>query len=345
MRETPPKIIGAPEVPGLIRALPDYAIFGFQGAVYYHGALYVSSNLGLLVVKDRRLTALYEWSRGDAVIEGPWLDRPGDALWAQQARDGSLLRFDGVRWQRIQLPTPRAGYSRGDILNGFQGISGSKSFWILGGGLIWRAEKSGAEWIPEPRPAIPADSRVTAFFPLGDTLAMLVPDVYVALRLRSRRERPASVYVFEPSGWKKFATLDVDGRETLTVGQTGYLRTEEGVLYAVTADKMTRLETPAPCDAIAGTSAGALLASFGRSGVFQRVADRWELRVESPFPESEGPHRVHLAESAGEIALVTAPKAGLNVTSRELPPTVVRSGTAGIWISRGKKFEPVDFPR
>src|SRR3954468_24377196 len=55
--------------------------FQYSGLVFFHGRLYASCNLGLLEVENGYPTNLYQWSKLDSVVEGPWLDTANGLLW------------------------------------------------------------------------------------------------------------------------------------------------------------------------------------------------------------------------------------------------------------------------
>ena len=188
----------------------------------------------------------------------------------------------------------------------------------------------------EPLPAMPGGSDLRTFFRLGDASVCYARDGYgIGF---GGGINTATVYVFSGS-WKKFAAVNAETRESVVVGGMAYLRSEDGALFRITEEQMVRLETPAPCDAITQTSTGALLASFGRAGIYLRIADKWELRAESPAGANDGKRWAHLAENAGEIAFVTAPIPDLEGSSYR----TVYSAKAGIWILSGGNFEKVDF--
>ena len=334
-RPSEPAVIASEKFPALISKLPDHVGFGFSGAAYFQGKLYVSSNLGLLVIKDRNIEALLQWTKSDAVIEGPWLDGTNKALWAQSANDGSLLHFDGSQWSRMPLPEPPAGYTRGDVLDGFGGRSTPRAFWMMGGNCIWRWDPGSKGWLTESLPAMPAGSAVKAFFSWDDAKVFLVRDGY-QIGIEAGKN-PATIHVFDGT-WRNFAGIDIDAKDTAQTDSFGFVRSSGGLLYQVSRNQMTRLAGPGRCDAIAKVSNGNLLASFGSSGIFERVGDQWEKRAASPFGSEEGEHWAHLAESDGEIALATSTVPQLIRGTDKF----VYSGTAGIWTASNGVFERID---
>jgi hypothetical protein len=336
-RPSDPTVIAPEQIPGLVRKLPDYAGFGYSGAAYFQGKLYVSSNIGLLVLKDHRIEALLQWTKSDAVIEGPWLDEANQSLWVQAATDASLLRFDGMQWTRMALPKPPAGfYTRGDMLTGFSGRSTSHMFWVVGGNSVWRWQPDDSTWSFEPLPPMPDGSAMLAYFNWGDNPTYLARDGYA--KGFETENNTATVYRLLQREWQTYKGRNVNARDTVQTELSGFVRGETGELFAVTPEQMTVMETPGPCDAITRTTNGTLLASFGAAGVYEYVENKWTLRVSSPFPADAAEHWTHLAESDGEITLATSQVPQLVSGTDKF----VHSGTAGIWITVKGKFQRVD---
>ena len=183
-------------------------------------------------------------------------------------------------------------------------------------------------------------SQLKAFVRLGATNVVLAREGYA----KSIEGLGDSAALYSIQGfvgtWKKKVVGDINPREVLVIGQVSYVRTEDGALYSLTADALTRMDVPSPCEAITQTSDGLLLGFFGKSGVCARVGNQWDLRVESPFSDNEEAHRASLAENAGEVALVTALGVSYNASTNKAAHT----GQAGIWLSQGSKFERVDTP-
>lgn len=71
----PPKGLSANRLGGQIRALPDYAHFSYSGLAFYKGILHVSTNFGLLEVKNGKINKVYQfqrktrWFRGHGLSE------------------------------------------------------------------------------------------------------------------------------------------------------------------------------------------------------------------------------------------------------------------------------------
>ena len=102
---------------------------------------------------------------------------------------------------------------------------------------------------------------------------------------------------------------------------------------------MERLEIPGPCEAIARTSDGYLVASFAGKGIYRREGEAWRLAVPYPYGPEEGKHWVHLAEDKGRIAFATGEYSTITDYHKG---TRAWTGTSAIWIQKGNKLEKVN---
>ncbi|MFN7997051.1 MAG: hypothetical protein U0Q18_25785 [Bryobacteraceae bacterium] len=334
-RDTPslePSSISTDKVPGLIGSLPAYAHFSLSGMAFYGDRLYVSSNLGLLVLNNGVLETLYQWQSSDPVIEGPWLDAADDALWIQHASNGSLSRLDASGWHRVQLPIPPSGdYSRGDVLSGFTGISSKQFFWIVGGGFASRWQPANAQWIPEPPPPAPQSSAVRAVAPLGSSLFYVVRE-----GLEVIPPSPYSVYNREEK-WRAMPLKTMDFKQVIATTEAVYVRASDSTLFEVTANSATPARAPGPCEAIALTSTGRLIASFEGKGIFILTHDDWQQAAPYPYESTEGEHWSRLAEKDGQIAYATTSVPHLAGDSGKRN----YSGTTALWMLQGTRLQRV----
>lgn len=142
-----PNVVPPQSIPPIIKDLPANVGFGYSGLTFFNGKLYATSNIGLLEYEGTTLSRLYKWREKDDVISGPWLDQANNSLWAFHNGINKLIRFDGKSWTLMDLPRPEDGYSRGDMLMGFRGISSNHAFWLQGGGIAWQWDAGKKAWL------------------------------------------------------------------------------------------------------------------------------------------------------------------------------------------------------
>src|SRR5215831_6203876 len=201
-----PRIISSNEVSRVVRAIPSYTRFGYSGLAFFNRNLYASSNIGLLEYNGGALSKLYKWYDRDDVISGPWFDRMTQSLWFLHDGINKLIRYDGKVWSMTDLPRPKEGFTRGDMLNGFQGISTETAFWLQGGNHAWRWDARKSVWESEP---MPDTGLFVSIAPIKDRVFVIMRHEYVPYIAESpfnRRDKPDSdaVYFFQHGKWQEF---------------------------------------------------------------------------------------------------------------------------------------------
>src|SRR5205814_1686919 len=68
-------------------------------------------------------------------------------LWIWLVGSDEFAYFDGNKWKTMRMPEPKHGLSRGNLLEGFRGISNAKTFWIEGAWHAWAWEPRHSKWI------------------------------------------------------------------------------------------------------------------------------------------------------------------------------------------------------
>ncbi|MBK8466216.1 MAG: hypothetical protein IPL32_10335 [Chloracidobacterium sp.] len=228
--------------------IPSYTRLSYSGLVYFKGRLYAATNVGILEVDGARPSKLYKWKDGDDVVSGPWLDVADDALWAMHDGLHKLIRFDGSTWRLIDLPTPKSGYTRGDVLRGFKGLGMKSGFWFAGGGHAWRWNNETSSWNTE-------ESLDRDISPLERNL--------IAIAIT---ERSGSYQV----------------EHSVYANDQGYVCTENGEIFQLTSEGIKQIDSPGKCEVIAGSPSGALVASFKGLGLFE-FSGEWRKKFESPY--------------------------------------------------------------
>jgi hypothetical protein len=87
------------------------------------------------------------------------------------------------------------------------------------------------------------------------------------------------------------------------------------------------MKIPGPCDAIAVTSDGRVIASFRGTGLF-RLESTWTRLASAPYSAPDDDHFVHLTERNGSVALARTP-----FKSR-----------GSLWVLDGQQLVRVDLP-
>jgi len=329
-----PRMLPPNEVARQIRELPKNARFSTSGLGFWNGKLYAASNIGLLEIEEQRLSAFYQWHSSYNVIEGPWREESGPALWFWDCSFNQLLRWGPKGWTRRGLPPREGGYSRGNILGGFRACWNSERTWIVGAGDAWHWDPAESEWIPEQLPR----GGVTGLAPVEKGL------IAVMLFSRSMGDggwtSEVEFSISDGTRWVRINAPPSMGLARQVVGTTeaGYLRTRDGDVIRVDRGGVRRVAQPAPCDALTRTSDGELLASFVGKGIYQYDAGEWRLRCPTPYGPEEGEHWAFLAEEKGRIAFATTEYE--TVVDWE-KGTRSWSGTSAIWVLKDKALERV----
>ncbi|HNG95533.1 MAG TPA: hypothetical protein PLB32_22205 [Acidobacteriota bacterium] len=335
-----PRIILPQDVPRKIKEIPTYTRFGYSGLAYYKGGLYASSNIGLFEFQNGKLTHLYKWDDRDDVVSGPWIDQANDSLWLFHNGLNKLIRFDGKEWAFLELPRPKYGYTRMDMLKGFQGVSSDKSFWLQIGGSAWRLDASKNGWVSEPRPE---PGLLVSMAPLKDKTHYIVRHKYASFFPESAVNRPNKpftdgVYLFNQGEWKESPEsngLCYFAKQVLAFKDVVFILTESQQLLRLTSTEIKPIKTLGEIEAMTSTSTGTLLVSFRNQGIYEYTND-WQQKFPSPYPKTETSHWAYLSEYDGEIALAITPKpqwAGDGTWSY--------SGLTTLWISSGNEWKAI----
>lgn len=258
-----PNVKPAGEIHKLIKSLPNYAPFSFTGIAFYKDRLFAGTNIGLIELKNALPQTVYQWTHGDAVVEGPWADDATDSLWIQRDHDGALLRLDQKGWHLVKLPDPPKGYfSRGDVLGGFRGVCELSGFRFVGGGFVWKRDVAD-HWTLEPSPPVPEYSSLEgiAFF---DSFEVLV------VKLGASSVQPCGhvAYWREANTWGTAINLPFCCVNQVLGAADGVgVRGGKGSLVRVTRTEAVTLPAPGPVEAMTLTSSRKALVSVAGAGI------------------------------------------------------------------------------
>ena len=318
------------ELANIVRRQAYESRLDIAGIALRDTTLYVATNVGLLDIRGSRLVRIAQWLSDDNVVSGPWYDERGDRMWVKRDHDNVLFYQHDSVWTQVSLPKPPNGqdYTRGDILEGFRGISDSTAFRLLGAGTVWRWDDS--TWRMDGRP--PTD-------PLNATIGFgrVAKDEVMVVTSGSCAYLPCTnqAYWRTSEGWQQPLRLDVKSVEDV-VSASGavYARGNKGELLRIDRDSVAKLMTPGFCEAIARTAAGKLIASFRGVGLFLRDTG-WTKRFDDPSDPRTGEQQAFIAERGGRVAFATTTVSQLRPGSSD---KFVQSGNLGVWISEGAKL-------
>ena len=330
-----PRIVLAKDVHRIVNAIPSYTRFSYSGLSFFNGKLYASSNIGLLEYNGGTLSQLYKWYDKDDVISGPWIDRANKSLWVFHNGIGKLIRFDGKNWSAADLPRSREGFSRGDMLRGFQGISTDSAFWLQGSNYAWRWHASKSAWIVEP---VPGTGLFVSIAPIKDKVFVIMRNDYSPIIAESPYNRPDkpnsdAVYFFQNGQWQEISNKSGNFfTENIVIAkEAAYIITKDRRLLRLTTSDVSPIESLGEIEAMTVATSGNLLVSFRNNGIYE-YSDGWNKRFTSPYPPTEPEHWAYLSESNGQVALAVTSKsqgAGKN------------AGQTALWISSGSDLKAV----
>lgn len=328
------RFVPAADIPKVIKDLPSYAPFSISGLAFYHEKLFVSSNIGLVELHGSVVAGVHKWYGRDDVVSGPWLDKPNDTVWIQHNGVGKLFRLNGKDWQAENIPEPEKGYTRGDMLNGFRGASGTKAFYLFVGGQIWRWNPQNKAFemtrLPE---GVSADSGVA----LDDTMLLVTRTSPRGLGLGGSPRNS----VLKIDGFVEIPNKLAEGffsvDQVASIGASSFLLTDEGDVLRVTSKGIEMLQTPGVADTMTSTDAGRLLGSFPGLGIYEYDGAGWRKLYDSPYTVEREDHWAYMAASNGSIALAYHPKSKI----RGKDPG--SNGKTRLWLSSEKGLQEIPF--
>jgi hypothetical protein len=292
------------------------------------------SNVGLVELRGSVVAGIHKWRGRDDVVEGPWLDKPNDAVWVQHAGVGKLFRLKGEDWQAEEIPEPERGYARGDMLSGFRGASSAKAFYLFVGGYVWRWNPQNTAFeltrLPE---GVSADTGVA----LDDTMLLVTQTSPRGLGLSSSPKNS----VLRIDGFAEIPNKLADGffsvDQVATIGASAFLLTDEGDVLRVTSKDIEMLQTPGVADTMTATDAGKLLGSFPGLGIYEYDGVSWRKLYDSPYNVEREDHWAYMAAGNGTLALAYHPKSRLR--GKDPGP----NGKSRLWLSSKTGLTEIPF--
>jgi hypothetical protein len=345
----PPELEPASKLSGLIRGLPDYASFGYSGVASYKGKLYVSTNLGLLVVEGAQVSGLYRVQRTYSVVSGPWSDPANNLLWILDDQTGQFLNFDGTTWHRVNTPKPEHGYlSRGDALEGPKPIGNGSGFWMEYGGRVWQWNSTKDSWTNELQPSPPSTSsglsQAIGVLPIGQKLLFIERRELLPFLLRGDQDFNSDIIVDgdsreipNNSGTKFLA-------EDWAVVDDAYVCTKSGAVLRVTGKEIAKLDSPGKCETVSTTASRTPLVSFHTKGIYEYKGS-WVARAPHPYPSGDGDYWTYLGENDSQIAVaITAKPVTDTKHSSGTDMKFIRNAPTQLWLYQNSQFRLIPIP-
>jgi hypothetical protein len=351
--EGPPKVVAANRLPGLIKRLPRNVDFSIAGLSFFDGGLYVGTNLGIVEVSGGATTRLYQFQSDDSVVSGPWLDKADHLLWAMDEHTGELLRFDGIKWTRMQKPVPAKGYyTRGDVLEGVGPIGNAEGFWLASGGTAWKWDAGALKWLqiagnlPQPDDYHRVND-LLGVLPIGQTALLIVRHQPLSFILSAGEDFLSDelVSAVEPTA----TPVARDGKAFLAdswaaTEEAGYICTKDGNLIRVTREHVAPLEAPGPCETVSSDDNSNLLVSIKSKGIFCYTDGKWMLLARSPYPGAAGEYWTHVSASSGQLAVAIDGKPVIDSQhSSGSDMHFTRNAPTSLWVFRDGNFVTVSF--
>jgi hypothetical protein len=311
---------------------------------FFQTKLFAATTVGVLEVESEKVRTRHP-SDGKRRMEGPWVDHASNAMFVSYPLPERVMRLDkSGDWRAVDLPTPSSGnYSRQDVLKGFRCVETPTGITYVGGGQAWRWDDPGAKWVPEKAPSRDYGKVVDLATFMGRRyLAISKGFKFSITPDDSTQEGPVvSIYTKDENRWRKLPNkagewLDRIDR-MVSADDLALILLTDGSLLRLTADEVSRLDSPGVCETLVRTSGGQILASFLNKGVYA-FAGGWELKLPCPYASDVGSHDCSLAEAGGTVALSIssdAPSPPGNGAGGKIAPT-------RIWVSKGTAWKPVN---
>jgi len=343
----PPTVLSGDKARGIIKALPEYASFGYSGLAFFDGQLYVSTNIGLLEVHGDQLVRLYRAQKKYSVVSGPWIDTSDHLLWLMDDDARNFLVFDGSSWYRVSEPTPAAVHA-GTMLEGVRPISTPDGFWLAAGGEVWKWSAANRSWTTEKVPIRSSleqeEAEVVGALPLDGKLVLIMRhEILPFLTSRNATSKSDSLVFFD-GDWHDVPLGDITflADNWAVSRSTGYICTKGGVLLRVTSQDVAKMDAPGDCEALSVSSEHYVAASFRGKGIYRFDGKVWQRKTFAP-ETSDGEYWAHLADNGYEVAYAMTGKpviankgaSGTDIKWTRTPPTK-------LWVLKGDTFEQIN---
>jgi len=338
----PPKVLTSPKLSLFLRGGGDP---GIAGLAFFDGALYVGTGMGLVEVRDGKVSKLLRFQNSISVVSGPWLDPANHLLWAVDDNTMELVRFDGKRWARTPEPVSpdscRAlGFDEGTHL-----IGGTQGFWLVSSGCAWRWDAPSRQWRLAATVPPPAGYPSGSAFVFGVLPMEPAPLLIIRHDLRAWKARPDETFASDEIAADAAVNSPAIERQGepfragtwAVTADAAYICTKDQTLLQVTTQLVSAVPSPGPCEALAGGADADLLVGIRRQGIFRySPKNGWTLIANAPYPSGEGDYSAFLAAANGQVAFAMERKPILSEGNN-----VRFNAPTALWTLRGRDFVPV----
>ncbi|MFN0277215.1 MAG: hypothetical protein ACKVRN_01295 [Pyrinomonadaceae bacterium] len=346
------------DVKSILNDIPSYTRFSFTSLSFFNRQLYVGTNVGLLEFQNDRLIRLNKWNdRGD-VIDNVLGDTSTESLWLYHSGIGRFVRFDGARWDFVELPIPESGhYTRGDALRGVSFLGNIRGLWMQRGDHPWRWDNDKKGWSPVAIPALQCTFVVdddvyddigcfSTVAPFGSTEFVIMHRRFVDQIDFSNKSYlstfPSDSVFYQKNGsWDTLSTETFKSLITKNVvisNDAAFIQSFDDSLFRLSDLQITSIETLGEIDAMTTTTQGNLLVSFRNLGIYE-YNNGWVKKFDCPYPSTEPEHFAQIAEDNGQVALaISAKPFGPG-------PDFQYLGQTALWISDESKMKRIPFPQ
>jgi hypothetical protein len=315
-----------------------------NGLAFFDGKLYATSSQGILEFDQGRFSGLCRWRLGRYKVigsQGPWPNRTDGSVWFKEDYADFLIRRDASGWSSIPMPEPH-----GDDINPllysigrFSEQSDRRGLWFSSKLETWRWDWNGRRWLEENLP--PVTESVQAVAPMGKCLLAVLRNQSSAFSLYAAGEEFKSDDVFIREEGREWRRLTPKGGgfaagQVVAVPGAAFIRTwGRGEVLQAGVNTLVRIDVPGPCEALAVSTAGELLASFRDQGIFRySEGNGWTQLYPCPCPPTQQKQHAFLAEDGGTVAFAIS-------AWRTSGSGSVSQPISSLWISHEGRLEKV----
>jgi len=325
----PPLEIPEKILPGKIKTMTSNFIgkttVDYGQLAFARGKLYVASNIGLIELEGTKVTAVYRW-HVHSRIDGVWSGPRSQSLWLQQAVSNSLSTFDDSGWRNIELPKSDRGFTRGDMLRGFNITPVGDDLWFSGGPNAWKWNAKNTTWELFTVPGKRTSYEPVQVYAVSGNLVIIrgANELFGSKANAVLMERTAE------DNWNETELQECCVKNLTPIGTDIYFRNKSKELIKISNGKKEIIPSPGKIEALTSMGSDKLIASISDDGVYE-YKNKWVKLFDAPYPTGVGDRSVHITANDESIALAVSYYAG-------------DKNNNGLWVFSGSKLVKVVLP-